>query len=300
MDYAETEGNSIDEAIERALQLLGVSRDKVDIEIISNATRGLFGFGGRRAKVRATRRRPLALGSEKASPTPASSAPARPPGPTAATPAPVAASAPPPATAAPRTASAPVQPAAAPRQRRSQAPPRRTPTPRPSPGPRPTPAPLDGANIERARGVLTEIVRLMGSPGGVEVAQDDDGVRLVISGDPNGALIGRRGQTLDALEYVINRVLAHEDETVSRLVVDLEDYRLRRRQALEALAQRVAERARRRGKPVSLNPMSPRDRRVVHLALQGDPTLTTRSAGAGFYRKVVIVPATRRPRQSDS
>lgn len=294
MDYAETEGNSIDDAIERALQLLGVSRDKVDIEIISNSTRGLFGFGGRRAKVRATLRRPLALGAEEPSsrPAPAAAATSRPPAP----PAPNAA----PAPAPPRSTAAPTQQSAEPRPRRSPTPPRRPPAPRPAHGPRPTPAALDGASIERARGVLTEIVRLMGSPGGVEVAQDDDGVRLVISGDPSGALIGRRGQTLDALEYVINRVMAHEDESGSRLVVDLEDYRLRRRQALEALAQRVAERARRRGKPVSLNPMSPRDRRVVHLALQGDPTLTTRSAGTGFYRKVVIVPATRRSRQGDS
>jgi spoIIIJ-associated protein len=296
MDYAETEGTSIDDAIERALQRLGVSRDKVDIEIISNATRGLFGFGGRRAKVRATLRRPLALGGEAASarPAPTTSVTPRTPAP------PAPASAPPPASAPARTTAAPAQQSAAPRPRRPPTPPRRNPAPRPAHSPRPTPAALDGASIDRARGVLTEIVRLMGSPGGVEIAQDDDGVRLVISGDPSGALIGRRGQTLDALEYVINRVMAHEDEPISRLVVDLEDYRLRRRQALEALAQRVAERARRRGKPVSLNPMSPRDRRVVHLALQGDPTLTTRSAGTGFYRKVVIVPATRRPRQGDS
>ena len=153
---------------------------------------------------------------------------------------------------------------------------------------------LDGAAIERGCSVLAEIVRLTGSEGGVEAAHDADGVRLVISGDPSGVLIGRRGQTLDALEYVVNRIIAREDESHGRLIVDLEDYRQRRRQALEALARRVAERARRRGKPVTLNPMSPRDRRIVHLALQGDPTLSTRSAGSGFYRKIVIFPA-RRP-----
>jgi pyruvate/2-oxoglutarate dehydrogenase complex dihydrolipoamide acyltransferase (E2) component len=152
MDYAETEGNSIDEAIERALQLLGVSRDKVDIEIISNATRGLFGFGGRRAKVRATRRRPLALGGEKASasPTPATSRPRAPAGSTAAAPAPVAASAPPPATAAPRTASAqqPLAPRATSIAGSAAPHPDTAPG---SAGPRPTPAPLDGEHRARTR-----------------------------------------------------------------------------------------------------------------------------------------------------
>ena len=107
----------------------------------------------------------------------------------------------------------------------------------------------------------------------------------MISGDPNGALIGRRGQTLDALEYVIgNRVLAHERDGQpaggrSGGLSPAPPSGARR-----ALAQRVAERARRRGKPRVAEPDEPRDRRVVHLALQGDPTLTTRSAGAGFYR----------------
>jgi spoIIIJ-associated protein len=138
--------------------------------------------------------------------------------------------------------------------------------------------------------VLAEIVRLTGSPATVTVAPESEGARLVISGDPSGVLIGRRGQTLDALEYLVNRIMAHEEDSFARLVVDLEDYRQRRQQAIEALTRRVAERARRRGKPVTLNPMSPRDRRIVHLTLQDDPTLTTRSAGSGFYRKVVIVP----------
>jgi spoIIIJ-associated protein len=157
-----------------------------------------------------------------------------------------------------------------------------------------TPSPaveLTDAIVERARAVLAEIVRLTGSSGGVDAVRESDCVRLVITGDPSGLLIGRRGQTLDALEYVLHRIVAHEDEASGRLIVDAGDYRLRRRQSLEQLTHQVAERARRIGKPLSLSPMSPRDRRIVHLALQDDPTLTTRSAGTGFYRKVVIVPA---------
>jgi spoIIIJ-associated protein len=269
MKSVEAEGRSIDDAIERALQHLGVSRDKVDIEILSNSPRGLFGLGGQRAKVRATLRRPLAFDA------PSDGGPR----PTAALPLPA------PAAAVPRRQSARPQQSAAPRAA--------------TPAPPASPEPFDGAGVERARTVLGEIVRLMGSDATVGVARDPEGVRLVITGDRSGALIGRRGQTLDALEYVLNRIMANDEESSGRLLVDLEGYRLRRQQGLEELVHRVAERVRRRGKPATLNPMSPRDRRIVHMALQGDPTLTTRSVGTGFYRKVVIVPATAgRPNRS--
>jgi len=290
MDSIEAEGHSIDDAIDRALQRLGVSRDKVDIEIVSNASRGLFGLGGRRAKVRATVRRPLAVG--------AATAPAHAP---AAAP-PRAVSAAPVATDEPAAAPRPAAPRSeSPRQRSERAPARRAAEPprqAPEPRRRPVestaatpPAPLNQASIDRARSVLSEIIRLIGSEAGVDVARDDEDVRLVISGDPSGLLIGRRGQTLDALEYVLHRIMAHDDGGGVHLVVDAENYRLRRREALEQLARRTAERARRNGKPLTLSPMNPRDRRIVHLALQDDPSFTTRSAGTGFYRKVVIVPA---------
>ena len=137
-----------------------------------------------------------------------------------------------------------------------------------------------------ARAVLSEIVQLCG----VEATVQTAGSRLVIDGDTGGVTIGRRGATLDALEYIVNRAVGHDDERSGHVEVDANDYRGRRRAALEALAHRMAERARSKGKPVALNPLSPRERRVVHLALQDDPTLTTRSAGSGFYRRLVIVP----------
>ena len=246
MNRVEAEGNSIDEAIERALEQLGVTRDKVDIDIVSNATRGLFGIGGRPAKVRATVRTPLDLIStmtaDVATPRP---------GPMAAT-----------------------QPIIA------------TPTPTPTPV-----NVIDAQPLERARTVLQEVVRLMGSQAQVGLLMGEvDGARLTISGDATGMLIGRRGQTLDALEYIANRIAAREDEQVGRVVVDSENYRERRRQSLEQLAHRLADRARRRGKTVTLNPMSPRDRRIIHLTLQNDRSLTTRSAGKGYFRKLLIIP----------
>lgn len=249
MESVEAEGRSIDDAIEHALQRLGVTRDKVDIEIISNAPRRLLGLGRRRATVRATLRRPLTLG-DGTEPSPQRAAPTS-------------------GTAASR-----------------ESPTLRGGTDALAPAVRP-----DRTSLDRARTVLGEIIRLTGSAGTVEVADDPAEARLIISGDSSGVLIGRRGQTLDALEYVLNRIMAREDESSWRLIVDLQDYRLRRQQMLEALARRAAARARQRGKPVTLDPMSPRDRRIVHLALRHDPTLTTRSAGMGFFRKVIIIPA---------
>jgi spoIIIJ-associated protein len=151
--------------------------------------------------------------------------------------------------------------------------------------------------------MLAELITLIGIEATVEGVTDELGPRLLINGDTSGMLIGRRGQTLDALEYLANRIVAREDESAGRIVVDSQNYRDRRRQSLEDLARRLAERARRRGKTVTLNPMSPRDRRIVHLALQNEPTLTTRSAGKGYFRKLLIIPegdraGERRPRRA--
>jgi spoIIIJ-associated protein len=267
MKYVESEGNSIDEAIDRALVELGVTRDKVDIDIISNSTRGLFGFGGKHAKVRATLRTPLdttpAEQDERAARAAEQSRP----------------------TAEEKTIAS----------NRSVKLPRE--------------GTVDGQTLDRVRTVLQEVLRLMGSEAAVEVlSRDPEGAHLVINGDTSGRLIGRRGQTLDALEYFANRIVARDDEHASRIVVDSQNYRERRRQSLEELAHRMAERARRRGKAVALNPMNPRDRRIIHLALQNDRSLTTRSSGKGYFRRLLIIPevdrgegpgerAQRRPRE---
>ena len=276
MQSIEAEGSTIDDAIARALSLLGAPRDRVEIEILANATKGLFGFGGKRARVRASLRRSV---TEIASEPPVANAPV------AAAPS----AAPPAAPAERRGNSRPAAPAR--RANRSERRPERRNEPRERRPPARVSRPSDDvppspAALEKARGVLAEIVRLCA----VEATVQATDARLVIDGDPSGVMIGRRGATLDALEYVVNRAVGHEDERAGHIEVDANDYRSRRRAALEALALRMAERARSKGKPVALNPLSPRERRVVHMTLQGDPTLTTRSAGSGFYRRLVIVP----------
>ncbi len=139
--------------------------------------------------------------------------------------------------------------------------------------------------------ILQQILEKMGER--AEVAQvevDAESVELEIKGDGSGILIGRHGQTLDALEYIVNRILARRIKDPAPISLETESYRARRRQQLHRMALSVGERAKRERQPVRLDPMPPRDRRVVHLALKDDPLITTRSAGEGFLRTIEIVP----------
>jgi spoIIIJ-associated protein len=113
---------------------------------------------------------------------------------------------------------------------------------------------------------------------------------LNIRGEEGGLLIGRKGQTLDALEYLVNKMVHKSREGKKRIVVDTENYRTRREESLVKLARRLAEKARQTGRPVTISPLNAHDRRIVHLALKDDRSLRTRSAGAGLYRKVIISP----------
>jgi spoIIIJ-associated protein len=167
----------------------------------------------------------------------------------------------------------------------------------------PVPAAVDGVAVRdgavrRARVVIEEILsHLVDSPQVLDMGSSADGgpIQLSLSGSDSGMIIGRRGQTLDALEHLVNRVVFRDDtEHGVRVALDVEGYRQRRQESLEQLALRLAAKARATGRLVTLNPMSPRDRRIVHLTLQSDPSVTTRSEGEGHYRKLVIVPATGR------
>lgn len=148
----------------------------------------------------------------------------------------------------------------------------------------------DGPFAERARGVLTDIVRLIGAPADVVARPEAECVVLDLQGDNGGLLIGRHGQTLDALEYIVNRIVCRDGIDGPRIVVDSNDYRARHRSLLEDLARSKAAEAKRRNRAVHLNPMSSQDRRIIHMFLQEDPSLRTESSGDGYERHVVIVP----------
>ena len=231
MNAVEAEGQTIEEAVAVALSLLGATSDQVEIEVLAQPSRGFMGIGGKRARVRATRRAAIAVATgeeeEAGRPVAAAREPAAPPSEVG----------------------------------------------------------------RRAREVLREVLSLMGVEAAVEVEQTPEEVLLRVEIPEGGFLIGRKGQTLDALEYLVNRMVTRGEEGEARVVLDVERYRERRKKSLEELALRLGERAKRRRKSVTLNPLSPKDRRTVHLALRDDRLLVTKSVGEGYHRRLIIVPA---------
>ncbi len=123
-------------------------------------------------------------------------------------------------------------------------------------------------------------------------AEDDEPQHwtLEIQGRDLGALIGRRGETLAALQYITRLIASRDLERRAHIVIDVEGYKSRRESMLRRLAKRMAEQAVQRGRTVSLEPMPPHERRIIHLALRDNPNVTTESVGEGDRRKVTIVP----------
>jgi spoIIIJ-associated protein len=127
----------------------------------------------------------------------------------------------------------------------------------------------------------------------VTIREETDTIGLNIEGNDSGLLIGRRGQNLDALQYLLNKALNKSDNERKIIMVDSEEYRKRREESLLGLAERIRQKVKKTHKPVSISNMNAHDRRIIHLALQEDESLTTKSRGEGEYRKIVILPARR-------
>ncbi len=113
-------------------------------------------------------------------------------------------------------------------------------------------------------------------------------MNIDLSGDDMGVLIGKRGQTLDSLQYLVSLVVNKDDEKFVRVKVDTENYRKRRKATLENLAKNMAFKVKRTRRPIVLEPMNPYERRIIHSALQNDKFVTTHSEGDEPYRKVVV------------
>ncbi|MBN1573538.1 MAG: KH domain-containing protein [Deltaproteobacteria bacterium] len=140
---------------------------------------------------------------------------------------------------------------------------------------------------------LSEILRKMKIGARVEGVEDEDGLNLNIRGESEGLVIGRRGQTLDALQYITNRYIQRIHEGRIRVVIDSEGYRSRREQSIRKIAISLGKKAKRLGKPVAAEPMGSVERRLFHLALKTDKELKTESRGEGEKRKVIIYPVKR-------
>jgi spoIIIJ-associated protein len=141
---------------------------------------------------------------------------------------------------------------------------------------------------------LEKILDLLGFPSHVEAHTLEDGVLLEVNNEDSGRLIGRQGQTLSDLQYITNRLLFQQDTTAPKVTVDVGGYRAQAREALVKKAQEAAEKVRKWGDVVELEPLSAADRRIVHQALKDDPGVETQSVEVeGTDKKVVLL----RPRR---
>jgi spoIIIJ-associated protein len=142
--------------------------------------------------------------------------------------------------------------------------------------------------VEEVSGILDTLLRLLGIQGEIEVVSTESPLALDIKGEDLGILIGRRGQTLASLEYVMKLMVVGRLKTWIPLTVDVEGYKRRRRDSLERLALYLAEQVKSRRRSITMEPMPADERRIVHLALADDPDVTTQSIDEGEHRKVVI------------
>jgi spoIIIJ-associated protein len=217
MEFLEFEGKTTEEAIENACAHFQVASEDLEIEILSVGSPGIFGLGGRKARIRAN------LHQEP-----------------------------------------------------------------------------EGDLLPLAREILEQVLAKMQEPATVTATQEEDRINLLIETSDAGLLIGKQGQTLDALQYLVTKMLAKQTRGKVRIAIDVEAYRARHNEALSLLALKYGEKVKRSGRPVTLNPMNPYDRRIVHMALQGDKDLKTISRGEGLYKKVIISPAKKKESREDA
>ncbi len=276
MNMIEFEGKTIDDAIEKACRELGAPREKLNVEIVAEGTAGFFGLGSKPAKIKA---RLMTISMEDdtfgesdtisvAAAFPAGDVPAAGPAPSQA-----AAVLPPPAA----TVSSPAKKEGRPQKK----------------DPRPASSETDLEVGEKARTILAGILERMGIDAPVVLEIREDAIALNIQGDGGGLIIGKRGQNLDALQYIVNKAANRSGEEKKMIVIDTEAYRQRREDALASLAERLGQKVKKTRKAITVSHMNAHDRRIIHLTLQGDASLVTKSRGEGEYRKIIIMPARR-------
>lgn len=265
LKWIETTGKTEDAAIEAALVQLGMDRDEVSVEVLARAKSGFLGIGSSPAKVKVTYEVP----DEPEKPPVVKTAP----------------------------------PEKKPERRREQPPRPKAPEPvraqsatKSSPAPAPTPAPAAAPSVEpeedrteKIMQFLTGLLAHMGSDAKPVVRLDEEGIYQVeLTGEHLGGLIGRRGETLDAIQqlasYSVNRGRAKR----VRIHVDAEGYRAKREESLVRLARKVAGKVSKSRRNVTLEPMNAYERHVIHAALQDYPDITTYSVGSEPNRRTVV------------
>ena len=150
-------------------------------------------------------------------------------------------------------------------------------------------AKVEDITVKTCEEFLTNVLKAMDMEVEIKTSIDEEGALCIeMNGDNMGILIGKRGQTLDSLQYLTNRVANKAQDGYVRVKLDTEDYRRRRKETLENLAKNIAHKVKRTRRSVSLEPMNPYERRIIHSALQGDRSVTTHSEREEPYRRVVV------------
>jgi spoIIIJ-associated protein len=144
--------------------------------------------------------------------------------------------------------------------------------------------------IAVAQETLAKITSLMSMDTRISAEKKGDDIVLNIEGNNTGILIGHKGRTLEALEFIVNKAVNKATEKKVRVIVDTENYRQRKEESLKRMALKMGEQAKRTQKTVTINSVNPHDRRIIHLALKGDNQVQTKSDGEGLFKRVHIIP----------
>lgn len=244
MQTLEIEAKTIDEAIEKACREFGVTREKLNIEIISEGSSGFLGImGAKKARIKAGL---LSIAATLEMPLAA-------------------------AHVATTEMNATSEIAVAEFDRSS--------------------APSGEGLAERAKSVLEGILLHMDIKAPIGIEETEESILLNIHGDIDGLVIGRRGRNLDAIQYIVNKAANRSAEGRKMIIIDTEAYRKRREESLVTLAGKLGDKAKKTKKAVTVSHMNAHDRRIIHMALHQDTSLTTKSRGEGEYRKIIIIPA---------
>lgn len=252
MSYIDVTGKTEEEAIRKALQQLQMDRDDVSVEILERAKSGFLGIGSSPARVRVT------YGQQE-----------------------------------PEAPAAPVQPEKKP-EKKPEPKPQKAEAPKAAPKAAEAPAaPVQEScqddNARRITEFLTGLLEHMDSPAQVKITETEKGrYSVVLEGQKLGQLIGRRGETLDAIQQLTNYAVNSGREKRIRVHVDAENYRAKREQSLESLARKVAGKVTKYRRSVTLEPMNAYERHVIHAALQDVPGVNTYSIGTEPNRRVVV------------
>ena len=264
MDYTEKWGKDIEEAVSLALIDLKVSRDEVEVTVLEEPTKGFLGIGAKLAKVRVEKKAPQKPEKPEKK-EPEKKAPEK--------------------KEQPKKSSKPKEKKTSDKKSQEKKPEEKKKN-----------IVLDDVDINDLKVVeehealtfLKDITGKMGRDLDFSARVGEDLVYVEMSGKDSRTVIGKRGQTLDAIQYLTSLVVNREKEKYTKVVVDAENYRAKRERTLEQLANRLAAKVVKTRKHIRLEPMNPYERKVIHATLQKNPNITTRSEGEEPYRRVVI------------